>query len=657
MRNRNEEIEPVNTLLEVHPGMAGAAPAAQLGWVPALSLTVACGIVVVALGDTLSRHGSSQGQLLFWLGLLILVAPVAMRLVSRDVSRGESITLVVMLGIGLYLMKVLQSPVSFTIHDEFLHWRTAHDIQATGHLFHGNPLLPVSPLYPVTEAITVAVANLGHVPLFISGLLVIGAARLVLVLSLYLFYWEISRSTQLAGVAATIYLANPNSVFFDAMFSYESLALGLAMLALFVLARRTRAQFDRNQLMIVALVIVTTLAATHHLTSYILIGFLFLWAGVYLIMRRHGAWGGPGIVPLVELAVSLLWLVGVASITIQYIAPHVQSTLHDVLGLIERVPGVNRAPFQTSSGIVTPLWQRMISILSALLLAAGVPFGAWIVWGRFRNQALALTLGIAALLYPATLGLRLTSSGWEIANRSSEFIFLALGFTVGAAVTWLLPAVLSRQRPILFSALASIIFIGGIISGWKPAWVLPGPYIPADGPRSVEPEGVNAAYWARDALGPHHGMAADHINGLLMGSYGEQATESTLDGGVDTSWLYLAPQIGSPQEALIRQGHIQYLLTDLRLTRRPPLEPQYDGEDPRRGYYLTRPITPELLTKFDHIVGVSRIFDSGDIRIYNVGIYDHHPKAIPARSSTRSPARICARAGPIRLRRKTCARS
>jgi hypothetical protein len=41
------------------------------------------------------------------------------------------------------------------------------------------------------------------------------------------------------------------------------------------------------------------------------------------------------------------------------------------------------------------------------------------------------------------------------------------------------------------------------------------------------------------------------------------------------------------------------------------------GEESLVGLRVS-PLDPELLDKFDHMPGVSRVFDSGNIRIYNI---------------------------------------
>ena len=62
---------------------------------------------------------------------------------------------------------------------------------------------------------------------------------------------------------------------------------------------------------------------------------------------------------------------------------------------------------------------------------------------------------------------------------------------------------------------------------------------------------------------------------------------------------------------------IKYVLADLRLTRQLPASGQYFSMDPHAGQYR-HPLPLADMTKFNHVPGVARIFDSGNIVIYDL---------------------------------------
>jgi hypothetical protein len=252
------------------------------GWgrLPEYSLAGAVGLLVIALGDAAARTGEAWAGSLFWLGLLILFGSAAGRLAFGRPTERESLGLILILGFFLYLVKVMHSPVSFSFFDEFLHWRTLNDLVKSDHLFNVNPLLPTSALFPGLEIVIAALAKLSGLPYFPAALVVLGIARLVLLLSLYLIFKEISRSNRVAGIAVLVYMTNPNFLFFDADFSYESLALPLAGLVLYAMVRRQcRPGFGREAkgLSVVALIAGSAVVVTHHITSYALLAMLLLW--------------------------------------------------------------------------------------------------------------------------------------------------------------------------------------------------------------------------------------------------------------------------------------------------------------------------------------------------------------------------------------------
>ena len=198
-----------------------ASPAtkdAGWGWLPALSLSGACGLLLVAVADTLSRSGTGWAEPLFWAGLLALVTPFTVRLASAEAARRERIGLVVLLGLMLYLVKIMHSPFGFTFNDELIHTYNVKRILQSGVLFRENPMLAVTPLYPGLETLTAAVALLSGLNPFDAGLLVVGAARLVLTLALFLFYEQASGSARVAGLATLLYMANSNFLYWGVQF-------------------------------------------------------------------------------------------------------------------------------------------------------------------------------------------------------------------------------------------------------------------------------------------------------------------------------------------------------------------------------------------------------------------------------------------------------
>ncbi|MFN8528589.1 MAG: hypothetical protein U0670_08255 [Anaerolineae bacterium] len=184
---------------------------------PGLCLLDSFALLIVVLAGITSRNGMDNAPTLLWIGLLLIFVPTALRLLSRSAGRGERIGLVVLLGMALYMVKVLHSPNDFTFHDEFLHWQTVNNILRDQQLFTTNPILPVSTLYPGMEVITSAFAQLSGLSVVESGTILLGLTSV----SCWPCFCSMSESEHrhgIAGLATMLYTANSNFLYFDAQF-------------------------------------------------------------------------------------------------------------------------------------------------------------------------------------------------------------------------------------------------------------------------------------------------------------------------------------------------------------------------------------------------------------------------------------------------------
>ena len=618
------------------------------GWLPALSLTSAIGLLLVAVANTLSRSAAGQYELLFWVGLLLMVVPMAARLASSEPARQERIGLIIVLGLGLYLAKILHSPYSFTFSDELIHSYNGTMILETGRLFNANSILPVTPLYPGLETITAGLASLSGLSIYGAGLMVVGVARLIAMLALFLFYEEVSGSSRLAGIAALLYVMNANFLFWSAQFSYESLALPLAMMVLYVVIRRTATPrgVHHRGLTLVALLGITAVVITHHLTAYFLVAFFGVWTLGALFLRFRAvratssssargssnqheantltgvrAFNEPAGLLLFSTIATLVWLVGVANITIGYLSP-VLSRAAASMFQIAAGDESTRELFQSASGYVAPLWERLVGLGSVVVMLLALPFGLRKIWQNFRGNVIALMLTGAALAYFAVLGLRLSPAAWETANRASAFLFIGLAFVLAFAVQELWDRL---RAPWLSRAIAlggiALIFMGGIIAGWTPTLRLSLPLRVNVENVVIEPQGFTAARWVRAALGPGNQVATDESNARLMLAYGGQLA---LAGRYpDIKDLLGTFDFPDWQVELLREWAIRYVAVDRRLISANNMAGYYFDRTPTGSIPSTDLFDPKAYGKFDKPQGISRLFDSGNIVIYDVGVMSH----------------------------------
>ena len=112
---------------------------------------------------------------------------------------------------------------------------------------------------------------------------------------------------------------------------------------------------------------------------------------------------------------------------------------------------------------------------------------------------------------------------------------------------------------------------------------------------------------------------------MLLLSYGQQRVITSLEDKIDLAPVFFSRNLSADGEKLLpydmmllRRGEVEYLVVDHRLTRAlPKVGVYYDLQEPG-AYRHDRPIPRAAFAKFDRLRLVSRVFDSGDIVIYDV---------------------------------------
>jgi hypothetical protein len=598
---------------------------AGLGLLPILSLAGALGLFAVAHSYTSLRLNEGGTEGFFWLGILLIFAPSSVRLISPDIPRFERIALVCMVAMFLYLVFVIKNPVSFSPYDAFLHWRTAQDIIRTEHLFSENTLLPASPYYPGLEIVTNALGTIGGLSIHQSGAIVIGVARIIMVLSLFFFFERATNSSRMAGMATLLYMVNPHFMFFDADYSYESLALPMGTFLLFVLARQeTLPQQDGT--LVTAFLALSSVVVTHHLTSYVFVALLMTWIVICILQRPTPRYLSNLLaITWFGIFAILLWTKMENNPVVPYLSSYFRDAFYELTYVLTRGHGF-RQLFADYSGIQPiPTWQRLLAISSTLLILGCLLFGLLCLWARDRQNPLMSMLGAVALVYPVIQLFRFTHFGDEIPGRAAAFLFIPLAVIIAISIVQFFPVrTLRRKQAACITCAMSIMFLGGVVS---PSWLLfPGSYLVAADPRSVEPEGRQAAGWARLYLGPNNHIATDRINSLLMHTYGDQRVQSGIAGDLDVTSVFFSTDFDSEQASSLRESGVRFLVVDQRLTTALPAVGFYFEPGEPGSFLRQAPLSSEALAKFRTVAQIDPIFNSGSIVIYDIqGLADLLP--------------------------------
>ena len=604
-----------------------------------LTLCVVLGLTAVTIADSLSRQGYaySTTSVFFWFGLLLIFVPIAGRVLMRATDQGERVALIILLGIALYLVKILASPDGFTSFDEYIHWRNTEDILRTHHLFSYNPLLPAAAYYPGLAAITAGLVNVTGLSTFASGLIVIGVARVLISACFFMIAEKVTGSSRAAAGASLIYAANPMFLFWSGSFAYENLALPLAAFVVWWLGR-TRSQ-SSHLVPIVTTISIVAVTITHHFVGLAVAVLLAAWWLIERLtqrstVRQHSL----GLMVLISGSVALIWFFFIARPAASYlftnnILPAVQQT-----GSLILRHSASRHLY-ASGGYISPKWETFAGFAAVGLLVLALPLALYVAWrvtfpaGRAaqgwpsRNRApIAIAVG-AAVAYPFSLIPRLTPDGVAISGRSSEYIFTGLGCILGLLAeesAWYRHSesrhkvaknsLAGWRRTLAATCVIAIVFVGNITVGTAFYERLPESSSPQGYPWTVQSDVITGSIWAKKHLGINQRFGANAQDALALATYGEQDTLAE-----NSIWpIFFANTMNEEVVNSIKSGRVHYLLVDWRMTAGVPPSPGYyfSPQEPNAGDYL-RPFPGAALRKFNSNC-TRLVYHSGDIQIFDM---------------------------------------
>jgi hypothetical protein len=633
------------------PSRAEAAPeASALSRIPVsfIALIAAVGVFVSCVGYADGRAGqganSGPGIALYWVGQCLILIPVAGRMLSRrHMTNGDTVALIVILAVAEYLLKVTYIPTGFAFNDEFLHWRGTTNMLALGKLFTPNYGLPIGTDYPGLEEVTSALISATGLPVFQAGLIVAGIAHLLFVLFLYLAFCVAIRSHRIAGIAILIYFTAPALTSFNSMFVYETLALAFLGFTMVAALRSAieKSPVVRRRWFVIAVLSILACTITHHVTSYMLTGFLVLVAIASRLTGSRNTALRFGLLALISAASVIAWIATVARATISYFSPTVMGIVDGIEALTKNDSSSSTAPATDTS----PVLNAIISDLGVAVVTLLIGVGVWQAWKRHRRHPWIIGMMIGSLGWFVIIGIRLgTPDGQELAGRAATFVYIPISVLAALALTRLVNTAPIRRwgaavTAIVLAAVTALL-LDGLANGWPPFWErLPGPHLVSSFEASVGPQEITASNWFASKLGSatdptpcppppapqqppgtvcyvHNLVAADAgIFPVLIGYGGQDALQNV-------AYLYHGSTWTKQLQGEAAGQAVQYVVTDNRLTKSlPPAGTYFNGETT----FDTQKITQAALDKFDHIQGVSRIYDDGNIVIYDLVNWGYVP--------------------------------
>ena len=435
--------------------------------------------------------------------------------------------------------------------------------------------------------------------------------------ALYGIVAAVSRSARVGGAALVVYVCAPQTLLFNSQYAYQTLALPLALLAVYFVVRR---HTDGLGSVVPPALASIAVALTHHLTTVALIG---LWAGWLLVTlvrrRRTDRWGRTCLELGAMLAVAVAALIGVALIPGNVMASYLGNAFQNAVtsGMQALAAGETKQLFVNPAGVTSTLAEKLAMASAIGLTGLGLLFGWWRsrAWLRRRNAGMALLLILLSGVFVLEPLGHLVQSTAEIADRSTSFSFLGIGFVLG---WWAWRRRMSVRRAAGLGLAVTVMFTGGVMLGAGPASMqVPGRYYVGADQRSVDRDNVAAAGWVRDELPAGSRIFADRV-GMLLSAEAGALPLTQIGVGVDASELLLATSVTGTDYTLIDSLRIQYLMVDERnSTGLPNLGIYVTG-----GEYgmadRTLPVSLSALRKFSGVPGANQVYTNGSMTIYNV---------------------------------------
>jgi len=634
-------------------------------WLPGVAVAVSllCGLAAVIRGYQIAQTTlTGEAEFVwFWAGLCLLVVPLV-ALIARERTAPRLRTAVLVLyGLVTYVPKLLRDPSSPAYHDEYAHWRAAHNLLSTGKLFQPTPVVPIISRYPGLQAATAALVHATGLTIWQAGTLllivchvalVLGIAALAETIGLGRGSWEsparMPMGTRPACLAAVLYGLNSSFLYFDTQYAYESMAITLVVWTLVAYGHAIRSERrpDRVAWSVLTVLLSAAAVVTHHLSSFVLVLIMVLisvTASVPWLAKVRG-WQRTAItawtLSLATAGMLCLWWVFVAPATFSYLWPYVSQGMSQLLQLA----GGSSSGRQLFGASLSPWWEQESAYAVTVLALALAVGGLLLLRSRTREndlpagrrRALTAAYMVCGLVYfPSTVFI-LSLAGAEGARRSWAFTWIGLCLLMGPAAVWLLDWTKRRAREWSrvslrsgFTVAFAVAMIGGTAAGLDAAYRFPGPFLYGSDARSVTPELLAASQWFTARFGTGNNIITDRYTGLVFASYGLQNT-ATSSAGFPVYDLYRAQPGAVPlaPSFLFRDmkvSHYTYLIVDARMAYElPQLGVYFEGGEPPSLLASPgqKPVFYGRLAKFSDISWMIKVFQSDNYSIYRLNLAD-----------------------------------
>jgi hypothetical protein len=571
------------------------------------------GLFVQVVGYSRGWAGDERTAIVLWyVGFVVLVAPFAALLLVSGRTGHQRLGASLALTLLVYASWLLSNPLMSTRFDENLHVTTLVDLVEHAEFFQLNSMLPVSPHFPGLELATAGLHWLTGLPLFVCQVLVVASARVTFAAALFLLASRVGRSPTAGAVAVLLYAASSQFYFFNAQFSYQTVAIAMVMAAFYLLTRVFDSPREWPWAPLVSVqVCLAALAITHHLTSWIMLAVLWTLALFFWLDRDRRRFRITLLTAELATAVVGAWTAVIAPLLIDYLTPIFDAATSQLAGLLQ---GGAAREVGSGSAAPTPTWEVMV-MFGALLLWCLLLVPA--LWAAWRRESIGATRAryvplLVAAAFPALQLARFSEAAAEVADRASTFVFMAMALVVAA---WLASRLTTLRRLVVPAAV--LLVLGGTILGSGPDWQrVPGPFLAGAEQRSVDSTTVAVAEWAGRYLPDGSNLASDATFSRVIPNFADVTAVTQPAGFESVTPMFISETFDQTSLQLILRNEVDFVVVDTRLV----------GQTVRSGAFYeggagygdaAATVTAGMVDKFAEEPGFELVLD-GPVRIYDV---------------------------------------
>ena len=531
------------------------------------------------------------------------------------------------LGIGMYLPSYLRNPAYPIFQDELFHIQTLQLMRDYGTTHIPLTNFPIAGAYPGLELAGLAIMGASGLPIDAVVRLLPIAFHIFIPVVAYIALRSCKLRPGVAFFGALVYMANWGYYWFHTTFSYESLGVLLFLLVATFAVRLTEPHAGARVATTIAVLLSgVAVVVTHHVSSLIAVALLAALTVAFAIV------GGRRRSPLIDLTLFGLvvwigWLVYAATGTIAYLGGNFADRITNLLALFHGSSNSTRDLFWNSS---VPVPEKLVSYLFPVIVAALIGLGlyrqglhivrGWRAGRRLDISAARLALAVLGPLFWLATAPGVLTRTADVIYRSWSFVFLgvALFAAIGVApwlqigrrgawlaqtLTYLTGACCWRGASSSRATRRAASDLRGPLVGW------PGGLHRRPGERS---------HWLEGNTGRFHLVIGDSASAVAFAAWGMQRTNQ----GVWPIFYTTDPQFAQESTDAMRADFVAVDLRDSRyLPRYGFYFDSFEFLD-LKGEVSTGQLLPLAdLQKFDRMPALRRIYDNGDIVLYqNTGL-------------------------------------